>query len=69
MLSEFAGAATELTDAVLCNPFDAEGTASALEQAIELDEDDRRKRIASMAQVVADNDVERWAALQLEAIA
>ena len=67
VLSEFAGAAVELEGAIRCNPYDIEGTAAALEHAIELEEDDRRKRIAAMAEVVAAHDVHRWAALQLGA--
>jgi len=68
VLSEFAGAAKELTDAVHCNPFDVEGTAQAIEQAIELDEEDRRKRLASMAQAVVGNDVHEWASAQLDGL-
>jgi trehalose-6-phosphate synthase len=38
VLSEFAGAAEELHDALSCNPFDVEGLASTIELALELDE-------------------------------
>lgn len=65
VLSEFAGAAAELGDAVLCNPFDVDGTADAVERALETDEDERRKRLAVMAGVVEAHDVEQWATVQL----
>ncbi|HEX7167907.1 MAG TPA: trehalose-6-phosphate synthase, partial [Acidimicrobiales bacterium] len=65
VLSEFAGAAVELVDAIRCNPYDIDGTAGALEQAIELDDDLRRKRLGAMAEAVAVHDVHRWAELQL----
>src|SRR5206468_12363587 len=49
VLSEFTGAAVELHDAVPCNPFDLAELAAAIEHALELDEDDRRRRIERMA--------------------
>lgn len=61
VLSEFAGAAVELTDAVQCNPYDPRGTADAIECAIEMSEDERRKRVAMMAVQVENNDIEHWA--------
>lgn len=65
VLSEFAGAASELTDAVLCNPYDVDGTADAIEQAIEMSEDERRKRLSVMAVQIENNDVHHWADQQL----
>jgi trehalose 6-phosphate synthase len=61
VLSEFAGAADELTEAVLCNPFDVEGLSYRIEHALELGEDDRRKRLAAMAATVHEHDVFAWA--------
>ena len=70
ILSEFCGTAHEFGhDAVRCNPFDVEGLATLLEGALELAPDDRRARIARMAQVVRDNDVFRWVENELGAIA
>ena len=65
VLSEFAGAASELTDAVLCNPYDADGVADAIEQAIEMDQQERRKRLSVMAVQIENNDVNSWADQQL----
>jgi len=45
VLSEFAGAAAEMGEALLINPFDEERTASTVERALALDEDERRQRM------------------------
>jgi len=69
ILSEFCGTAHEFGhDAVRCNPFDVEGLATLLEGALGLADDDRRGRIARMAQVVRDHDVFRWVDDELDAI-
>ena len=60
VLSEFAGAIEELTDALPCNPFDIEGLAGSIELALELPRDDRVRRIGQMAQTVATYDIGRW---------
>jgi trehalose 6-phosphate synthase len=60
VLSEFAGAAEELPEALPCNPFDVEGLSGTLELALELDEDDRRWRIEKLAERVAGHDVFAW---------
>ena len=60
VLSEFAGASDELDEALLCNPFDVEGLAVILEQALELDESERRRRVAGLAKRVAAHDVFAW---------
>ena len=65
VLSEFTGAADELHDALVCNPFDVRGLAAAIELALELDEDDRRRRIDRMAAAVARRDVYWWTEQEL----
>lgn len=70
VLSEFCGTAHEFGhDAIRCNPFDVEGLATLLEVAMDLSSEDRRERLARMAQVVRDNDVFRWVEDELDAIA
>ena len=60
VLSEFAGAAEELREALPCNPFDVDGLAATIDLALELTPDDRRWRMKRMASVVARHDVFAW---------
>jgi trehalose 6-phosphate synthase len=61
MLSEFCGTAIEFgDDAIRCNPFDVEGQSYLMESALGIDHDDRRARIARMADAVHEWDVYRW---------
>ena len=60
LLSEFAGAAEELREALPCNPFDVEGLSGTIELALELEEDDRRYRIDRLAQRIDRQDVFAW---------
>lgn len=69
LLSEFAGAMLEFEgQAVRCNPFDVEGMSYLMSRALELDRDDRRQRIAVMAEAVRERDVYRWVHDELSAI-
>ena len=68
LLSDFTGAVLELTDAVTCNPFDVLGMAELMEDCLELEHDDRRKRIQRMAQHVRDHDVFAWVRSELALI-
>jgi trehalose 6-phosphate synthase len=68
VLSEFAGAASELRDAMLCNPFDASALADVIEATLELDADERRSRMSAMARTVEAGDVDEWASLQLDRV-
>ena len=73
VLSEFAGAAAEMGEALLINPFDEERTAATIERALALDEQERRLRMTALHHRVVRNNVFRWgerfvAALQ-EAVA
>jgi len=61
VLSEFAGAAAELNcGALLVNPYDAEGLASALHQALKMPHEEQRMRMQRMRHVVRANDVFTW---------
>jgi trehalose 6-phosphate synthase len=68
VLSEFTGAAVELREAVLCNPFDVEGLSYRIEHALRLPSAARRAAIGAMARRVRTHDVHRWVAGQLNAI-
>ncbi|MFU8840709.1 MAG: alpha,alpha-trehalose-phosphate synthase (UDP-forming) [Nitriliruptoraceae bacterium] len=70
LLSEFCGTAMEFgDDAVRTNPFDIEGQSYLMESALDLDPDDRRGRIARMAEVVREGDVYAWVQAELSQIA
>ncbi len=68
VLSEFTGAATELREAVACNPFDVEGLSQRIEHALRLPVGDRRAAVAAMARRVRTHDVHRWVSEQLAVI-
>ena len=61
VLSEFAGAADELTDAVLVNPHDSGALGEAIVTAVEMNRHDRRARMARLREVVRASDVQTWA--------
>jgi trehalose-6-phosphate synthase len=69
ILSEFTGAADELSQAVLCNPFDVEGLSFRIEHALSLAPDARRKALSAMANQVRTHDVHDWVSSQLTMIA
>jgi trehalose 6-phosphate synthase len=69
ILSEFTGAADELPQAVLCNPFDVEGLSYRIEHALRLSPQDRYAALDVMAKHVRTHDVHRWVAEQLAEIA
>ncbi|MEX0761999.1 MAG: bifunctional alpha,alpha-trehalose-phosphate synthase (UDP-forming)/trehalose-phosphatase [Dehalococcoidia bacterium] len=60
VLSEFAGAATELGEGLRVNPWDVIGTAQKLERALEMDFGERNQRMMAMYRRVVANDVHRW---------
>ena len=69
VLSELAGAAQELHDALIINPYDVEGFNDALERAIDMPLDDRQRRMRALRRVVAGSDVFSWASDILEGLA
>jgi trehalose 6-phosphate synthase len=69
VLSEFAGAADELRQAWLVNPYDINGMKTALMEAFRADPKDARRRMRAMRKTVVENDVARWAEAYLTALA
>ena len=61
VLSEFAGAADELTDALLVNPHDLGALADTILAAIELAADEAKARMTAIRATVEASDVQRWA--------
>ncbi|MGE0229432.1 MAG: bifunctional alpha,alpha-trehalose-phosphate synthase (UDP-forming)/trehalose-phosphatase [Dehalococcoidia bacterium] len=60
VLSEFAGAAAELAEAVQVNPYDVDGMAEAYARALAMPADERHSRMRGMRRRVFINDTERW---------
>jgi trehalose 6-phosphate synthase len=68
VLSEFTGAARELTSAMLVNPYDTDGVKAAVVQALDMPPDEARKRMKSLRRQVLRNDVDAWARSFLDAL-
>jgi len=62
VLSRFTGAAVELCDALLVNPYDNDGVAEAIHQALEMNLGERRMRMQRMRRHVMEHNIYRWAA-------
>jgi len=62
ILSTFAGAAHELTDALLVNPYDISQLARAIHRALEMPEREQTERMQRMRHIVREHNVYRWAA-------
>lgn len=68
VLSEFAGAAAQLQrGALLVNPHDIEGMADALNIAFGMDEDERRRRMEGMREILREQDIFWWVDYYLQA--
>ena len=61
VLSEFTGAARELRDALIINPYDTESIADAIFTALEMHPQERRSRMAQMRETVQQQNIYRWA--------
>jgi trehalose 6-phosphate synthase len=65
ILSQFTGAARELPEAMIVNPYDADQCAAALHAALSMPEDEQRARMRLMRSLVAEFNVYRWAGRML----
>jgi trehalose 6-phosphate synthase/phosphatase len=61
VLSEMAGAAMELSEAIMVNPNNTPQVAGAIREALEMDPGEKRKRIEAMQERIGRYDVIRWA--------
>ena len=68
LLSEFAGAAAELGEAVLVNPYDVHGTADAMHEALTMERRERRRRMVGLRARVTTHDADGWARGFLDAL-
>ncbi len=69
ILSRFAGAAGELRDALIINPYDIAGTAEAIREAVEMAPEERHARMARMLHFVREHNIYWWAGLLLNDLA
>ena len=68
VLSEMTGAAQELKDAIIINPYDGEGFTRAIERAIDMTAEEQVARMRRMRRVVAGHDVFLWASEILDSL-
>ena len=61
LLSRFAGAARELSGAIVINPYDIDNVADAMADALTLPGDEQARRMRAMRRHVAEHNVFRWA--------
>jgi len=62
ILSTFAGASHELSDALLVNPYDVQQVAGSIHRALEMNEPEQAERMHRMRRNVREHNVYRWAA-------
>lgn len=68
ILSQFTGAARELKEALIINPYNAEQTAEAIKMALELTPLEQTKRMKRMRETIKKNNIYRWSAELLKTI-
>jgi trehalose-6-phosphate synthase len=61
ILSQFTGAASELTDALIVNPYDVVQTANAIRTALEMTENEQKERMSSMREMLKERNIFKWA--------
>ena len=66
VLSEMAGAAQQLHDALLINPYDTESFATVIGQAIDMPADEKGRRMRALRRIVAGRNIFGWASDILE---
>jgi trehalose 6-phosphate synthase len=68
VLSEFTGAARELTSALLVNPHDTDGVKAQIARALEMSPEEARRRMKTLRRHVKRHDVKKWARDFLDAL-
>jgi trehalose 6-phosphate synthase len=61
ILSQFTGAARELRDALLVNPYDIDQTAEAIRVALEMEPEEKQMRVHRMRRVIKEQNIYHWA--------
>ena len=65
ILSSFAGASRELSEALIVNPYDASAVADAIHRALHMSDSEQRERLRLMRDIVRGRNVYRWAGQML----
>ena len=65
ILSHFAGASKELTEALIVNPYDLDEASSALAAALHMSPEEQQERMHAMRTLLAEYNVYRWAGRML----
>jgi len=61
LLSQFTGAARELSEALYINPFDIDEFADKIKQALEMPKPERKRRMVELRSMVKDKNIYKWA--------
>ena len=69
ILSRFAGAAHECAAALLVNPYDTDGTADTIQQALQMPLEARQARHQTLLKNIREQDVHWWRTTFLKALA
>jgi len=69
ILSQFTGAARELRDALIVNPYDIEQMAEAIRAALEMEPGEQKTRMRTMRETLKDRNIYRWAAELISSMA
>ena len=68
VLSRFAGAAEQLKEALLVNPYDTDGTSETIEQALQMPLHERQRRHQRLLERIREQDVHWWRRSFLDAL-
>lgn len=60
ILSRFAGAAAEFSQALLVNPYDADAVGSAIARAVAMPKEERKRRHGQLYAALLRNDISKW---------
>lgn len=69
ILSELAGASSELVEALIVNPYDVDTTADRIDEALRMSRADRRARMKALRRRIERHDVTHWAKRLLKELA
>lgn len=69
VLSRFAGAADQLKEALLVNPYDTDGTADAIQRALNMSLEERQSRHQKLLKTIREQDVHWWRQTFLQTLA